>query len=56
MHKASWVSPYGQAKNQIDHIIMDRRQDTSITYVRTHRGASYNSDYYLVKGMYKVRM
>jgi len=51
MHKATWVSPDGQAKNQIDHIIMDRRQDTSITYVRTYRGAIYDSDHYLVKGM-----
>jgi len=56
MHKATWVSPDGQAKNQIDHIIMDRRQDTSTTYVRTYRGASYDSDNYLVKGMYRVRM
>lgn len=56
MHKATWVSPDRQAKNQNDHIIMDRRQDTSITYIRTYRGASYDSDHYLVKGMYRVRM
>jgi hypothetical protein len=56
MHKATCLSPYGQTTIHIDHILIDRRQATSITNVRIYRGANYDSDHYLVKGMYKSRI
>jgi len=56
MHKATCVSPDGQTTIHIDHILIDRRQATSIANVRIHRGANYDSDHYLVKGMYKSRI
>ena len=55
-HKATCVSPDGQTTIHIYHILIDRRQATSITNVRTYRGANYDSDHYLVKGMYKLRI
>jgi hypothetical protein len=35
---------------------MSTGQATSIANVRTYRGANYDSDHYLVKGMYKSRI
>ena len=55
-HKATWLSPGGQTTNHIDHILIDRRQHTSITNVRIYRGANYDSGHYLVKGMYRARI
>jgi hypothetical protein len=56
MHKATCVSPDGQTIIHTDHILIDRRQATSIANVRTHRGTNYDSDHYLVKDMYKSRI
>jgi hypothetical protein len=56
MHKATCVSPDGQTTIHIDHILIYRRQATSITNVRTYRGANYDSDHYFVKCMYKSRI
>jgi hypothetical protein len=52
IHKATWVSLDGQTMNQIYHTLTDRRQATSIINVRTYRGANYDSEHYLVKGMH----
>jgi hypothetical protein len=56
MHKATCVSPDGQTTIHINHILIDREQATSIVNVRTYRGANYDSDHYLGKGMYKSRI
>jgi hypothetical protein len=56
MHKATWISPDGETTNQIDHILIDRRQRTIITNVRIYRGANYDSNHYLVMGMYRARI
>jgi hypothetical protein len=56
MHKATCVSPDGQTTIHIDHILIDRSQATRITNVGTYRGANYNSNHYLVKGIYKSRI
>ena len=53
MHKATCVSPDGQTTIHINHTLIDRRQATSIANVRTYKGDNYDSDHYLVKGMYK---
>jgi hypothetical protein len=56
IHKYTRTSPDGKTHNQIDHILIDRRQDSSILDVRSFRGAYCNSDHYLVLAKVKERL
>ena len=49
IHKATWVSPDGQTKNQIDHVMISRQHRTSLLDTRVQRGADVASDHYLVR-------
>ncbi|XP_055633640.1 uncharacterized protein LOC129773983 [Toxorhynchites rutilus septentrionalis] len=52
LHQYTWRSP-NQTKSQIDHVLIDGRNSSEITDVRTYRGANIDSDNYLT--MVKMR-
>lgn len=56
IHKRTWTSPNGDTHNQIDHIMIDRRNASSVMNVRTYRGANCDSDHYLVGMRYRCRI
>lgn len=56
IHKITWISPNNRIKNQIDHILINRRRQSSIEDVRTYRGADADSDHLLVMGKLKIKI
>jgi hypothetical protein len=46
--KFTWTSPDGKTHNQIGHILIDRREHSSILDVRSFRAADCDTDYSLV--------
>ncbi|CAG2208032.1 Craniofacial development protein 2 [Mytilus edulis] len=55
-HKVTWVSPAGNAENQIDHITISQRWRSSLQDVRVKRGADAASDHHLVIGSIKMKL
>ena len=53
IHKETWISPDGNTRNQIDHIIIDKRHATDISDIRSFRGAQCGSDHFLVRAAYR---
>jgi hypothetical protein len=53
IHKYTWTSPVGKTHNQLDHILVDRRRNSSVLDVRSFRAADCDTDHYLV--VVKVR-
>ena len=58
IHNYTWNSPDadGNTHNQIDHVLKDRRRQSSILDVRSFRGADCDSDHYLVVGILRERL
>ena len=56
IHKHTWTSPDGKTHNQIDHILTDRRWQSSILDARSFRGADCDTDHYLVVAKVRERL
>jgi hypothetical protein len=48
IHKFTWTSPDGKMHNQIDHILIGRRQHSNILDARLFRAEDYDTGHYLV--------
>ena len=44
----TWTPPDGKSHHQFDHILIDRRRQSSVLDVCSFRGADCDSDHYLV--------
>ena len=48
IHRQTWTSPDGLTHNEIDHILIDKRKQSSILYIRSFRRPDCDSDHYLL--------
>jgi endonuclease/exonuclease/phosphatase family metal-dependent hydrolase len=48
IHKYTQMSPDGKTKNQIDHILVDRRRHSNVLDIRSYRAADCDTDHYQV--------
>jgi len=55
-HKYTWISPDGKTHNQIDHVVLDRRWQSSVLDVLSFRGAECDTDHYLVIAKVRGRL
>ena len=56
IHKATWVSPDGKTRNQIDHVLISKRFRNSVRDTRVYRSADLGSDHHLVCTTIKLRL
>jgi hypothetical protein len=56
IHKFNSTSPNGNTHNKIDHILIDRRRQSSVLDVRSFRAADCDTDHYLVVGKFRERL
>ena len=56
IHKITWISPDGNTKAQLDHIIINRKWRSSLQDVRACRGAECGSDHNLVVSVVKLKL
>jgi len=56
IHKETWISPSGNARNQIDHVLIGARHFSSISDCRTFRGADIGSDHLMVCTSFRERI
>lgn len=47
-HKVTWMSHDQKLRSQIDHVLINKRRQSSMRDVRTYRGANADTDHYMV--------
>jgi hypothetical protein len=55
IHKYTWTSLEGNTYNQIDHIFIDRRQNSSVLDLQSFREADCDTNNYLVVAKVRER-
>ena len=55
-HKATWVSPDRRTRNQIDHILINKRFRNSSNDTRVYRSSDIGSDHFFVCTKIKLRL
>jgi len=55
IHKLTWSAPDRRTKNQIDHLLIEKKFRCSITDVKSYRGADCDSDHFLVIANFRVK-
>ncbi|XP_062580909.1 craniofacial development protein 2-like [Saccostrea cucullata] len=56
IHKATWVSATGTARNPIDHLLISGQWRSSVLDTKVQRGANANNNHYLVKTRIRLRL
>ena len=56
IHTNTWASPDGKTYKPIDHILIDRRWQSSMLDLRSFGGADSDTDHYLVVAKIKERL
>ena len=56
IHKLTWISPDGNIKNQIDHVLINGRWKHSLHNVTVKRGADVGSDHHLLLATVKLQL
>ena len=56
IHKLTWNSPNGPDRNQIDHILVNRKWRRSLIDVKVHGSADVGSDHHDVIAQLKVKL
>jgi endonuclease/exonuclease/phosphatase family metal-dependent hydrolase len=56
IHKHTWTSPDSVTHNQIDHVLMEKRQHSNMLHVHSFRAADRDTDHYLVVAKLRERI
>jgi len=56
IHKLTWSSPNGRVKNQIDHLVINRKWRRSLLDVKVRRRADVGSDHHLVVAFIRLKL
>ena len=52
----TWISPDGNTRNQIDHVLVSKKHRRSLCDVKVMRGAECGSDHLLVRAKLKIKL